>query len=231
MTKKQSIPNSNPQRKRIPKLISGMLFLVVTLISFAAFVHAHDPQYDDQNYSFRAGYSAGYGHGDADQRARTDFDFRHDSQSQNNNNSRQDLNFRLGYVEGYADGFFRRNPLFAFQQQGGSHGQYNQGQYNDSQYNQTYGSPNQSTITVFTGTGYQGYARQFRTGQYPSIEGRLDDDIQSVRVNSGLRVVLFEHDKFKGRSIVIERDTWDLGNFRKKAGSMIIEQIRYGQLR
>ena len=78
MTKKQFIPNSNPQREQTPKLKTIVLFLVVTLISFAAFVYAHDPQYDDQNYSFRAGYSAGYGHGDADQRARTDFDFRHD---------------------------------------------------------------------------------------------------------------------------------------------------------
>lgn len=233
MAKKQVpfILNSNPQRERNPKLRTTVLLLVVTLISFAAFVYAHDPQYDEQNYSFRAGYTAGYGHGDADQRARTNFDFRHDSQYQNNNVSRQDLNFRLGYVEGYADGYFRRNPLFAFQQQGRSHGQYNDGQHNDGQFNQHYGSPQQGAITVFTGTGYRGYAREFGIGQYPSMEGRLDDDIQSVRVNGSLRIILFEHDKFRGKSIVIERDTWDLGNFRRKAGSMIIEPIRSGQFR
>jgi hypothetical protein len=231
MEKKQEPSMLNPHRERSPKLRTRVLLLVVTLISFAAFVYAHDPQYDEQNYSFRAGYAAGYGHGDTDQRGRTNFDFRHDSQYQNNNGSQQDLNFRLGYVEGYADGYFRRNPLFEFQQQGGSHVEYNQGQYDDGRYDQSYGSRNQGTVTVFTGTGYQGYARQFRIGQYPSLEGRLDDDIQSVRVNGGLRVVLFEHDKFKGRSIVFERDTWDLGNFRKKAGSMIIEPVRYGQLR
>jgi len=238
MAKKQEpfIFNSNSQTERNPKLRIRVLLLVVTLISFAAFVYAHDPQYDEQNYSFRAGYSAGYGHGNADQQARVNFDFRHDREYQtrtedreyqggaenhHNNVSRQDLNFRLGYVEGYADGYFRRNPLIAFQQQAGPSGHYDQ----------DYGSPNQGAITVFTGTGYQGYARAFGIGQYPSMEGRLDDDIQSVRVNGSLRVVLFEDDKFRGRRIVLDRDTWDLGDFRKKAGSMIIEPIRYGQLR
>ncbi len=218
----------------IPKLRTRVLLLVVALISFASFVYAQNPHYDEQNYSFRSGYTTGYGHGYADQQARTNFDFRRDREYQtrtddrqyqsgdyHNNVSQQDLNFRLGYVEGYGDGYFRRNPLFTFQQQVGSNGNYNQ----------DYGSNNQGAVTVFTGTGYQGYARQFGIGQYPSIEGRLDDDIQSVRVNGSLRVVLFEDDKFRGKSIVIERDTWDLGNFRKKAGSMIIEPIRYGQIR
>jgi hypothetical protein len=238
MAKKQEpfILNSNPQREQNPKLRTRVLLLVVTLISFAAFVYAHDPQYDEQNYSFRAGYTAGYGHGNADQQARTNFDFRHDREyktraqdrdyqmgavDDHNNVSWQDLNFRLGYVEGYADGYFRRNPLFTFHQQTGPNGHYDQG----------YGSPNQGAITVFTGTGYQGYSRGFGIGQYPSLEGRLDDDIQSVRVNGSLRVVLFEDDKFRGRSIVIERNTSDLGNFRRRAGSMIIEPIRYGQIR
>ena len=236
MIKKQEpfILNSNPQRKQNPKFRTGVLLLVVTLISFASFVYAQNSQYDEQNYSFRSGYTTGYGHGYADQQGRTTFDFRRNREYQtrtddreyrsgdyHNNVSQQDLNFRLGYVEGYADGYFRRNPSFSFHQQAGSNGYYNQ----------DYGSTNQSAITVFTGTGYQGYARQFGIGQYPSMEGRLDDDIQSVRVNGSLRVVLFEHDKFGGKSIVIVSDTWDLGNFRKKAGSMIIETVRYGQIR
>jgi hypothetical protein len=239
LKKQEPFRNSDPQRKQNPKFRARVLLLVVTLISFASIVYAQNPDYDEQNYSFRSGYTAGYGHGYADQQGRTNFDFRRGREYQtrtddrayrsgdyHNNVSQQDLNVRLGYVEGYADGYFRRNPLFRFQQQAGSNGYYNQD-------NQDYRSTNQGqgAITVFTGTGYQGYARQFGIGQYPSIEGRLDDDIQSVRVNGSLRVVLFEHDKFKGKSIVLERDTWDLGNFRKKAGSMIIEPIRYGQIR
>jgi hypothetical protein len=218
----------------IAKFRTRVLLLLVALISFASFVYAQNQQYDEQNYSFRSGYTSGYGHGYADQQDRTNFDFRHDREYQkrtddrnyrsgdyHHNVSQQDLNFRLGYVEGYADGYFRRNPLFAFQQHAGT----------NDYYNQDHGSYNQGAVTVFTSTGYQGYARQFGIGQYPSIEGRLDDDIQSVRVNGSLRVVLFEDDKFRGKSIVIERDTWDLGKFRKKAGSMIIEPIRYGQIR
>jgi len=233
----------------MPKFRTRLLLLVVALISFASFVYAQNQQYDEQNYSFRSGYTTGYGHGYSDQQTRTNFDFRRDREYQtrtddrqyqsgdyHNNVSQQDLNFRLGFVEGYSDGYFRRNPLFTFQQQAGSNGNYNQDYGSNNQdyrsNNQGYGSNNQGgAITVFTGTGYQGYARQFGIGQYPSIEGRLDDDIQSVRVNGSLRVVLFEDDKFKGKSIVIERDTFDLGNFRTKAGSMIIEPIRYGQIR
>ena len=213
------------------KLGTRVLLLVITLISLAAIAYAHDPQYDEQNHSYRSGYTAGFQHGNADQQSRTNFDFRHDSQYQTasrdgyNNNSRQDLNFRLGYVEGYADGYFRRNPMIDFQQQHGSSRPYN---YDN---NQGYGYPDQGGITVFTDTNYQGYSRQFGIGQYPSIEGRLDDDIQSVRVNGSIRVVLFEDDKFRGKRIVLDRDTWDLGDFRKKAGSMIIERISYGQFR
>ena len=213
------------------KLGTRALLLVITLISFAAFAYAHDLQYDEQNHSYRAGYTAGLQHGNADQQSRANFDFRHDTQYQTgsrggyNNDSRQDLNFRLGYVEGYADGYFHRNPMVDFQQQHGSNRPYN---YDN---NQGYGHPDQGAITVFTGTNYQGYSRQFGIGQYPSIEGRLDDDIQSVRVNGSIRVVLFEDDKFRGKRIVLDRDSWDLGDFRKKAGSMIIERISYGQFR
>jgi hypothetical protein len=134
------------------------------------------------------------------------------------------LNFRLGYVEGYADGYFRRNPSFDFQQRQPSSGQYNHN-------NQGYGVSDLSAVTVFTEKGFAGYAREFGIGQYPKLEGRLDDDIQSVRLNGSIRVILFEDDKFRGKRIILDRDTWDLGEFRKKAGSMIIEHTRYGQLR
>lgn len=228
---KPFLVSSNTERR--PKLTTLSLFLMVTLISFASFVYAHDQEYDDQNYSYRAGYTSGFEHGNTDQQARTNFDFRHDRQYQtasrdsHQNVSRQDLNFRLGYVEGYADGYFRRNPVIDFQQQQGSSGQYNHHNNN----NRAYGFPDQGAITVFTGTGYKGYSREFGIGQYPSIEGRLDDDIQSVRLNGSIRVVLFEDDKFRGKRIVLDRDTWDLGDFRKKTGSMIIERARYGQFR
>jgi hypothetical protein len=212
------------------KLGGRALLLLITLISFATFAYAHDPEYDEQNHSYRSGYMAGFVHGDEDQQKRTNFDFRHDRAFQRpsdeyKNGSRQDLNFRLGYVEGYTDGYFRQNPMIDFQQQqqhrsGGPYQQNNQG----------YGFADQDVVTVFTGKGYEGYSRDFRIGQYPSLEGRLDDDIQSIRLNGSLRVVLFEDDKFRGKRIVLSRDSWDLGDFRKKTGSMIIERVRYGRI-
>jgi len=221
MAKKQIISISNSQRDRTPKLIT-MLLLLGVLLSFASLIYANDARHDEQNYSFRAGYTAGYGHGNADQQSGSNFDFRHDrtyqteSRDSYNNDAQQDLNFRLGYVEGYADGYFRQNPLVDFQHQ----------DHHSGNYDQNYRSHEQGAITVFTDTRFQGYSRSFGIGQYSSLEGRLDDDIESIRVNEGLRVVLFEDNKFKGKSIIIERDAWDLGNFNGKAGSMIIEPIR-----
>jgi hypothetical protein len=214
------------------KLGTRALLLLITLISFAAFAYAHDPQYDEQNHTYRSGYMAGFEHGNKDQQERTNFDFRHDrtyrtpSRDEYNRDSRQDLNFRLGYVEGYADGYFRQSPMIDFQQQQ----QHRSGGLYKHNY-QGDGFPDQDVVTVFTGKGYQGYSRDFGIGQYPSLEGRLDDDIQSVRLNGSIRVVLFEDDKFRGKRIVLDRDNWDLGDFRKKTGSMIIERVRYGQFR
>jgi len=231
MAKKQEtfISNPNPQRDRNPRFGTILLILLGVLISFASFTYSDNARYDDQNYSFRAGYTAGYGHGYADQQSRTNFDFRHDrtyqteSRDSYNNMSQQDLSFRLGYVEGYADGYFHQNPLVDLHHQDQHNG--NQDRHNET-YDQDYRSHDQGAITVFTGTQFQGYSRSFGIGQYSSLEGRLDDDIESIRVNEGLRVVLFEDNKFKGKSIIIERDAWDLGNFKRKAGSMIIEPIR-----
>ena len=214
---------------RLFKAGTKVLLLLIALISIAAFAYAHDAQYDDRNHTFRSGYMAGFEHGYADQQARTDFDFRHARQYQTrsrdgrSNDSRQDLNFRLGYVEGYADGYFRRDRLFDFQQNHGSTGHY--------QYNNQGHLPDQGTIIVFTDTGYSGYSREFSIGQYPSLEGKLDDDIQSVRLNGSVRVILFEDDKFRGKSIILDRDSRDLREFRDKTGSMIIERARYGYVR
>ena len=219
------------------KLRTRALLLGIILFSFASFAYGHDPQYDDQNYTYRSGYTAGFQHGNQDQQAKTDFDFRHGTRDRTalrndyNNDSRQDLNFRLGYMEGYSDGYFRRNPSFDFQRRQGTNGHYNQNNRHYNQNNQNYGYSNRDTVTVFTETSYSGYSREFSIGQYSSLEGRLDDDIQSVRLNGNVRLIMFEDSKFRGKRIILDGNSQNLGDFRKEAGSMIIEPIRYGQLR
>ena len=206
---------------------NGALVLAVAFLSFAGFAYAHDPRYDERNHTYRAGQAAGFDQGNADQQEKRDFNFRHDamyetsSHDRRNDPSRLDVNFRLGYVEGYADGYFKRNHSYDLRQQQRSK-HYNQ---ND----QRYGYPYESTVTVYTRTEFRGDSKKFGVGRYPNLQGRLDDDIQSVQVNGSVRVILFEDNQFRGKRIILDTDSQDLGNFRKKTGSIVIEPLRYSQ--
>lgn len=87
------------------------------------------------------------------------------------------------------------------------------------------GSPLRATISIggFAGTvtengvataykdcNYGGYAVSVPVGDYTlsamTSRGILNDDISSLRVNSGYRVTLYEHDNFTGASIVVTAD-------------------------
>jgi hypothetical protein len=80
--------------------------------------------------------------------------------------------------------------------------------------------------TVFKKTGYQGDVRELEIGRYPSLKDGWDDEIESVQISGNIRVILFDKKDFEGRRMVVDRDAFDLGDFRKKAASVIVEPAK-----
>jgi hypothetical protein len=192
------------------------MLVLMALLFLAGYARADQYGHSDQHYgggSFGAGYEEGYEHGRADGHARAGFEFRHDDEYQ-----RGDCEFRVGYVEGYADGFFNKPPI--------THG----GGYDDDDHGYPGpggGSGGGGGVVVFTERDFRGSAQSFSPGQYPYLSGRLNDSIESIRVEGPFRVILFDRSDFQGQRTVVERTSYDLGYFRNRAASMIIEPIGY----
>lgn len=205
-------------------------FLALAVFLMAGYVKA-DQYYSHNDYgnygnndSYQQGYVEGYGHGARDSQSRLDFNFRHASAYQN---SDSDCGFRIGYIEGYADGYFRKQPIVDLRYGGGFHhdhdGDYDNDDYGyNSEAGRGFGG-----VTVFTRTGFGGFGQTFGIGQYRHLTGNLNDSIESVRVNGNVRVILFDLSDFRGPRVVLDRDTWDLGGFNRRAASMIIEPVGY----
>jgi hypothetical protein len=206
---------------------------IVLFFALSGFVFAHDQHYDNENSGFREGYAAGYRHGVEDMRARVNYDFTHAAEYREgiSYDSRNDCEFRVGYAEGYMDGYFRRNPKFSvnfdYRQNYGNEYGNNSGYGTQPGYNQQpdyrYGSA--AAVTVFTEPGFRGSVRQFPVGRYEYLTGGWDDKIESLQTNGAVRVILFDERNFRGDRRVVEGNAVDLGDFRRKAASMIVEPL------
>lgn len=199
------------------------ILLVLSFLVFAGLVYADD--FDYRNSGFREGYGAGFHHGVEDMRARLNFDFTHAPEYRNGigYNSRSDCEFRVGYAEGYTDGYFRRNPKYDVNYGDDDHG-------DDNHHGGGYGSGYPGTgyggaVTVFTEPGFRGSVRQFPIGRFEYLYGGWDDQIESLQTNGNVRVILFDERGFRGDRRVIEGNAFDLRDFRRKAASMIVEPI------
>jgi hypothetical protein len=177
--------------------------LILMCVSFA---------YADNYYSqdFRGGYEAGYDHGYRDQQVRAGFDFRHDYEYQASSgphsySSNSGCEYRWGYVEGYSDGYFNRPSLM------NTHGPAN--------------PERPDAIVAYSEEDFKGSSRVYAAGEYRYLEDGWDDKIESIRLNGNYRVILYDDKDFKGENTVIDHSTNDLGHFKKKAASMIIEPI------
>jgi len=80
-------------------------------------------------------------------------------------------------------------------------------------------------VTVYADSDYRGTSKVLGVGQYPTGFGLKNDTLSSLRIPSGLKVTLCEHDNFQGRRCVLVRDTPSLGNANDKATSLIIERV------
>lgn len=212
------------------------ILIMLSFLVFAGLVYADDFDYRDSG--FREGYAAGFHHGAEDVRARLNFDFTHAPEYRNGvgYNSRSDCEFRVGYAEGYADGYFRRNPKYDVNDRDDDdhHGGYDNGGYDNSGSGTGgYGYPRpgygNATVTVFTEPGFRGQVRQFPVGRYEYLYGGWDDQIESLQTNGNVRVILFDERSFRGNRRVIEGSAFDLRDFRRKAASMIVEPIGFAR--
>lgn len=90
--------------------------------------------------------------------------------------------------------------------------------------------------TVYRNCNYDGAATALPVGDYTlgqlQARGIVNDDISSLRVNSGHQVVLYEHDNFQGASLTVGADNGCLvnnplgaGNWNDKASSLRVQPV------
>lgn len=199
------------------------LLLLFTLCGFAGLLFAHDAQDFNRlsSDSYQNGYARGYQHGSEDVRARANFDFQHEDQNSGSEHltyNNESCEVRIGYLEGYVDGYFRHQARFEVKNNYEPYNNY--GSFPNSGY-----SGSDVRVVAFTQTGYTGQSQQFRVGQYPRLDGQMNDSIDSITVRGNVRVILFDGSNFDGQRIVLDHDFSDLGNFRSKAASMIVESL------
>jgi hypothetical protein len=72
--------------------------------------------------------------------------------------------------------------------------------------------PRNLVVTLYVDS-FKGFAQDLPPGKYRGQDLYVSTDISSVRVPSGMRATLYEHDDFTGRSVTIDRDT-DYTGFR-----------------
>lgn len=150
------------------------LMLVFSVFSFVGVLLAHDTQ--ESTFSrgaYENGYVRGYQHGAGDIQAQLSFDYRQGYQNQTggSENITYDTNesceARVGYIEGYVDGYFRHQARVQangnFGYSGNSGYERNRGGYPGTQ---------DASVVAFTKKGYSGYSQQFGIGQYPHLEGK-----------------------------------------------------------
>jgi len=212
------------------------LLLILSVFSFTGMLFAHDQQGSGtlSGNSYESGYIRGYQHGSRDLQARVTFDYRHayEYEASGHGNMTYDTNesceLRVGYIEGYVDGYFRHQARVQANGYFGDRGN-NDGNYGYEHDRGQYPGTQDASIVAFTKRGFSGYSQQFRIGQYPHLEGEMHDNIESLTMSGNLRVILFDDSNFGGKRVVVDHNTSDLYDFKGKAASMIVEPLTYGR--
>jgi hypothetical protein len=95
-----------------------VIIVIFALLSLGAIIYANDSYYNVSDGSYQRGYVAGFNHGAGDLRAGMNFDYRRAPEYREPGQhylrfeSEKSLSVRLGYVEGYVDGYFRHSARF-----------------------------------------------------------------------------------------------------------------------
>jgi len=214
------------------KTFTTLLFLF-SLCAFNGVLFAHDAQEQRTlQGAYENGYARGYQHGLQDVRSGMNFDFRDDKDYQNTgiDHNTYDISgscdVRVGYLEGYVDGYFRHQARFEINTNSGLTNNWgNNWGFSDGSPTSGGHPGSDASVVAFTQSRYSGHSQQFRPGQYPRLDGELNDSIDSITIRGNVRVILFDDNNFRGQRVVLDHDVSDLGNFKSKAASMIVESI------
>lgn len=205
-----------------------LILMALALLAISAFVYADN--------SYQIGYDQGYRNGLNDKQTRVDFNYENSYRSCScmSNNSYTDSQFREGYKDGYVEGYSKGiyvitdndRPVYR---------NYEVRTYDRPVY-RTYTSTVRSYddrrylsdgfVIAFKKDDFHGDLAQFPMGRYPDLDKmNWEHKIESMQIPSNVRVVLFDDENFKGRSLILEGNAADLNdyNFNKRAESMIIE--------
>jgi Beta/Gamma crystallin len=80
-------------------------------------------------------------------------------------------------------------------------------------------------VMAYKEKGFRGKSQRYDVGDYGQLED-WKDDIQSVQLIGGVRIVLYDKEQYQGKNMVVERSTADLGDFREKAASLRVEPFQ-----
>lgn len=88
-----------------------------------------------------------------------------------------------------------------------------------------------AAATLYQHADYRGYAVYLEEGKYSMAElidlGMKNDDISSIQVHSGYKVIVYQHDKFRGWRKSFKHDTnWVGKRYNDQISSVVVKRVR-----
>ena len=81
-------------------------------------------------------------------------------------------------------------------------------------------------VKIYQHNNYGGSVQDLGIGSYNMGDIRIGNDVlSSLRIPAGVRVTLYQHANFKGRTRVLTDDTPSLGDFNDQTSSIVIEPV------
>jgi hypothetical protein len=78
-------------------------------------------------------------------------------------------------------------------------------------------------VTIYADNNYSGASQCLRAGNYRKTDLKIgENSVSSVKVRSGMKVTLYEHDQYTGAKLVAASDTASVGSFNDMTSSLVV---------